>query len=113
MCCGSACLFVNSVPEVAKALDGFEPLLQAPARLQIMAVLAQAQQAEFARLKELTQTSDSVTSKHLAGLADAGFIQVRKAAVEGRQRTWASLTRTGRRAFDDHVAALQRIVSGG
>lgn len=101
------------MPEVSDALEGFELLLQAPARLQIMAVLAQAQEAEFARLKELTQTSDSVMSKHLGGLADAGFIRIRKAAADGRQRTWASLTRAGRRAFDNHVSALQRIVSGG
>lgn len=101
------------MPEAANTLSGFEPLLQAPARLQVMAVLAQAQEAEFTRLKEVTQTSDSVMSKHLAGLADAGFIKLRKALAQGRQRTWASLTRRGRQAFDDHVMALQRIVAGG
>ena len=88
-------------------------MLQAPARLQVMAVLAQAQEAEFSRLREVTQTSDSVMSKHLAGLADAGFIKLRKALANGRQRTWASLTRSGRRVFDDHVAALHHIVGGG
>lgn len=58
-----------------------------------MAVSAQAQEAELSRLKEVTQTSDSVMSKHLAGLPDAGFIKLRKALADGRQRTWASLTR--------------------
>ena len=104
---------MNSAPEAINPIAGFEPLLQAPARLQVMAVLAQAQEAEFARLKEITGSSDSVMSKHLAALAEAGLITVRKAALDGRQRTWASLTRAGRRTFDDHVAALQRIVAGG
>jgi DNA-binding MarR family transcriptional regulator len=104
---------VNSAPEVGGAIAGFEPLLQAPARLQVMAVLAHAQDAEFARLKEVTGTSDSVMSKHLAALSDAGLIKLRKAAVDGRQRTWARLTREGRHRFDEHVAALQRIVAGG
>ncbi len=104
---------MNSAPESLSPIAGFEPLLQAPARLQVMAVLAQAQDAEFARLKEVTGSSDSVMSKHLAALADAGLIRLRKAAVDGRQRTWANLTRAGRRTFDDHVAALQRIVTGG
>ena len=104
---------MNSAPEPALASAGFEPLLQAPARLQVMAVLAQAQEAEFARLREVTGSSDSVMSKHLSALAEAGLIKLRKAAVEGRQRTWATLTRSGRRTFDDHVAALQRIVGGG
>lgn len=103
---------MNSAPEEFNPIIGFEPLLQAPARLQVMAVLAHAQDAEFARLKEVTGTSDSVMSKHLAALAEAGLIKLRKAAAGGRQRTWASLTRAGRRSFDDHVAALQRIVAG-
>ncbi|HEX7694983.1 MAG TPA: transcriptional regulator [Sphingomonas sp.] len=104
---------MNSASESFNPIAGFEPLLQAPARLQVMAVLAQAQEAEFARLREITGTSDSVMSKHLDALSEAGLISLRKAALDGRQRTWASLTRNGRRVFADHVAALQRIVAGG
>ena len=103
---------MNLAPDVISPIVGFEPLLQAPARLQVMAILAQAQEAEFARLKQVTGSSDSVMSKHLAALAEAGLIKLRKAAADGRQRTWASLTRSGRRTFDHHVAALQRIVAG-
>ena len=93
-------------------IAGFEPLLQAPARLQIMAILVQAQQAEFARLRDLTGTSDSVMSKHLSALADARLIKLTKSAIDGRQRTWASVTRTGRTTFHQHVAALQGIIAG-
>jgi DNA-binding transcriptional ArsR family regulator len=101
------------VSDSSTVIAGFEPLLQAAARLQVMAVLAQAQQAEFARLKELTGTSDSVMSKHLSALADAGFIKLTKATSGGRQRTWAAITRAGRTTFNHHVAALQKIVAGG
>jgi len=104
---------VNSAPEPTGAIAGFEPLLQAPARLQVMAVLAHVQDAEFARLKQVTGCSDSVMSKHLGTLSDAGLIALRKATADGRQRTWAKLTRVGRRRFDEHVAALHRIVTGG
>jgi DNA-binding MarR family transcriptional regulator len=103
---------MNSASETLSPIAGFDPLLQAPARLQVMAVLAQAQEAEFVRLKDLTACSDSVMSKHLSALADAGLIKLRKAATEGRQRTWASITRAGRKTFENHVAALQRIVAG-
>ena len=100
------------MPDSATTIVGFDQLLQAPARLQVMAVLVQAQQAEFARLKELTGTSDSVMSKHLSALADAELIKLTKATADGRQRTWASVTRTGRKVFQNHVAALQRIITG-
>jgi DNA-binding MarR family transcriptional regulator len=90
---------------------GFDAVLHPPARLQIAAVLAQAQQAEFALLKEITGASDSVMSKHLSALADAGYVTLRKAAADGRQRTWASLTSSGRKAFGRHVAALETLAS--
>lgn len=93
-------------------IDGFDPVLHPPARLQIAAVLAQVDDAEFVRLREITGVSDSVLSKHLAALAEAGHIKLRKAASDGRQRTWASLSRSGRAAFKAHVAALQAIVAG-
>jgi DNA-binding MarR family transcriptional regulator len=90
---------------------GFDAVLHPPARLQIAAVLAQAQQAEFALLKQITGASDSVMSKHLSALADAGYVSLRKAAADGRQRTWASLTSNGRKAFRRHVAALETLAS--
>jgi DNA-binding MarR family transcriptional regulator len=90
---------------------GFDPVLHPPARLQIAAVLAKVSDAEFARLREITGVSDSVLSKHLAALAEAGHIALRKAAADGRQRTWASLTGSGRKAFKAHVAALEALIA--
>ncbi|SNS86833.1 transcriptional regulator [Sphingopyxis indica] len=92
-------------------MEGLDPLLNAPARLQIAALLAKVTEMEFAKLRELVGVSDSVLSKHLAALADAEHVRLRKAAMGGRQRTWASLTRDGRRALDAHVAALRAIVA--
>jgi DNA-binding MarR family transcriptional regulator len=90
---------------------GFDAVLHPPARLQIAAVLAQAQEAEFAMLKDVTGASDSVMSKHLSALAEAGYVRLRKAAFDGRQRTWASLTSSGRAAFRRHVGALERLAA--
>lgn len=87
----------------------FDAVIHAPARLQIMGVLAGVSDAEFALLAKTAQVSDSVLSKHLSQLAEAGYIRLRKAAQDGRQRTWASLTKEGRRAFADHVKALQAL----
>jgi DNA-binding MarR family transcriptional regulator len=91
--------------------SGFDTILHPPARLQIAAVLAQAQEAEFALLKEITGASDSVMSKHLSALADAGYVSLRKAAADGRQRTWARLTSSGRTAFRQHVKTLEALAA--
>jgi len=87
----------------------FDPVIHPPARLQIMAVLATVQDAEFAMLRKTADISDSVLSKHLSALSEAGYVRLRKAAQDGRQRTWASITRPGRAAFRGHVAALQML----
>lgn len=91
--------------------SGFDAVLHPPARLQIAAVLAQAQDAEFALLKSITGASDSVVSKHLSAMADAGYVSLRKAAADGRQRTWARLTSSGRAAFRRHVKALEALAT--
>ena len=91
--------------------NGFDAILHPPARLQIAAVLAQAQDAEFALLRQITGASDSVMSKHLSALAEAGYVTLGKAVADGRQRTWASMTSNGRKAFRRHVAALETLAS--
>jgi DNA-binding MarR family transcriptional regulator len=85
--------------------------LHAPARLQIAAMLARADEVEFATMREVTGVSDSVLSKHLTALADAGYVKMVKAPRDGRQRTWASLTRTGRNAFAAHMTALRELAA--
>lgn len=88
-----------------------DPIIHAPARLQIAALLAAVSEAEFATIRDAVKVSDSVLSKHLAQLAEADYVKLRKAALDGRQRTWVSLTRDGRRAFAAHMAALQQLVA--
>lgn len=88
----------------------FDTALHAPARLQIAAVLARVDEVEFATLREITDVSDSVLSKHLSALGEAGYVKLRKAAQDGRQRTWAALTPAGARAFKAHLAVLQALI---
>lgn len=87
----------------------FDAVIHAPGRLQICGILSAADEAEFAMMRDTLEVSDSVLSKHLKALEEASHIKLRKAAADGRQRTWASLTPTGRRAFAAHVAELQRL----
>jgi DNA-binding MarR family transcriptional regulator len=91
------------------AVPAFDPVIHAPGRLQICAILSAIDDAEFAMIRDRIGVSDSVLSKHLKQLEDAGYITPRKAAADGRQRTWLSLTPAGRHAFAAHVAELQRL----
>jgi len=88
----------------------FDPLIHAPNRLQICALLAPTASLEFMTLREQLEVSDSVLSKHIKSLEDAGYVTVNKKASQGRQRTWLSLSPEGRAAFNGHVKALREIV---
>jgi DNA-binding MarR family transcriptional regulator len=91
----------------------FDAVVHAPNRLQICAMLAAVESAEFAAVRDELQVSDSVLSKHVKVLEDAGYVEVTKATVTSRQRTWLALTRAGRQALAGHVLELQRLLSPG
>ena len=84
-------------------------VIHAPNRLQICAFLTPLQEAEFQVIRDELDVSDSVLSKHLKQLEEAGYVAFRKGAVNGRQRMWAGLTKSGRKAFSAHVEELTRI----
>ena len=90
----------------------FDAVVHAPPRLQICGLLAAVDLMEFAAVRDAVGVSDSVLSKHVKQLEDAGYVQVRKATIASRQRTSLSLTAAGRAAFDAHVAELRRITGG-
>jgi len=88
----------------------FDSIIHAPKRLQICSLLVPLEDAEFQLIRDQLEVSDSVLSKHVKQLEDAGYVKQRKEKVNGRQRTWLYLTETGRNAFEGHVAELMRIV---
>jgi DNA-binding MarR family transcriptional regulator len=87
-----------------------DPLIHAPARLQVVTTLSAVSEAEFATLRDALEVSDSVLSKHLSALADAGYVRSRKGVRAGRRTTWIALTSPGRKALREHVAALRQLI---
>lgn len=89
----------------------FDEFLHVPARLSIVALLAPADRVDFGFLRDTIGTSDSALSKHLSALAGAGYVSLHKSRDQGVRRTYVTLTAEGRRAFQRHAAALERIVA--
>jgi len=81
-------------------------------RLGILAVLAEADQADFAFLKDSLGLTDGNLSRHLQVLEEAGYVKVEKSFVGRRPRTWISATRAGRAAFSSELAALRELIAG-
>ncbi len=89
-----------------------DPVIHAPARLTLMTMLNAVSEAEFATLRDRLEVSDSVLSKHVSALVDAGYVKTKKGTHQGRRTTWIALTRRGRKALERHVAALRELIDG-
>ena len=89
----------------------FDELIHAPTRLSIVSLLAATEWADFKFIRDSLGISDSALSKQLTILEEAGYVDIRKGFVGKRPRTSARLSRPGRTAFEQHVAALQEIVA--
>ena len=86
-------------------------VIHAPVRFSIVACLSGADRAEFSFVRDAVEVSDSALSKQVSVLESAGYVKVQKGYVGKRPRTWLSLTRAGRDAFSEHLAALGRIAA--
>lgn len=79
-------------------------------RLGILAVLAEADQADFSYLKDVLDLTDGNLSRHLKVLEEAGFVKIDKGYEGRRPRTRVNATRQGRSALAEHLAALQELI---
>ena len=75
-------------------------------------MLSVVDEAQFVTVRERLDVSDSVLSKHVSALVDAGYVAARKDVLDGRRTTWLALSATGRKAFAAHVAALRAVIDG-
>ena len=91
--------------------DGFDEIIHAPVRLRLCATLEALGEVEFGQALGLLGISKSALSKHVATLAEAGYVEQRRAVRDTRQRVWLHLTPEGHTAYSNHVAALRAIVN--
>lgn len=101
---------MSSARDSGSATARFDELIHAPTRLAIMSLLAATDWADFRFIRDELRLSDSALSKQLTTLEAAGYVSIRKSFVGKRPRTSARLSPVGRKAFEQHVAALQEIV---
>lgn len=89
--------------------EPFDETIHAPNRLRICAFLDATDSTEFSVLRDVLGVADSVLSKHLKVLQDAGYVDIDKPTGRGRVKTWVRLTPAGTAAYHRHVAALKAL----
>ena len=91
---------------------GLDETIHAPVRFSVVATLSGLDRAEFSFVRDTVEVSDSVLSKQVSVLEQAGYVVVKKGYVGKRPRTWLSLSKAGRTAYEHHLAALTEIARG-
>jgi DNA-binding MarR family transcriptional regulator len=89
----------------------FDELIHPATRLSIVALLAAADWADFAFVRDELGLSDSALSKQLSTLEEAGYVTIQRPVSERRRRVRARLTPLGRKRFAGHVTALREIIA--
>ena len=92
----------------------FDEIIHQPIRLKIMAALFALDsdaEVDFVFLRNQLKLTDGNLGAHLEKLESARYVTVRKAFVGRKPRTFVSLTRTGRRAFEIYIEELRNLVA--
>ena len=79
-------------------------------RLGIMAALAANTKMDFNALKGLLSVTDGNLASHLKALEKVEYISVSKQFIGRKPNTTYSATIAGKKAFRDHIDALEKII---
>lgn len=89
----------------------FNDVIHAPNRLRITAALAAVEGADFSAIRDSLGVSDSVLSKQVKPLSEAGYVNRTKTVIDSRVRTTLALTAMGRKAYRAHIEALRELTA--
>lgn len=80
-------------------------------RLGIMSILMVNEWVEFKEMKETLDITDGNLASHIAGLEKNDYIEVKKEFVGKKPKTSYRATKTGRKAFNLHLNALEKLIN--
>lgn len=79
-------------------------------RLGIMSILMVNDKVEFSSLKEMLDITDGNLASHISALEKLDYIEVQKQFIGKKPNTTYSVTRIGKKAFNEHLDALEKLL---
>ena len=93
-------------------ISGLNKIFDNRIRLGVMSVLMVNEEISFNDLKQMMEVTDGNLATHLITLEESGFIKVYKGFIGRKTNTTYSITKTGQKAFSEHIAALEQMIKG-
>ena len=91
-------------------IDGINKAFESRIRLGIMSALAVNEALDFNALKEYLDVTDGNLASHMKALEKEEFVSVTKSFVGKKPNTKYFMTQAGKKAFDDHLKALEQLI---
>ena len=79
-------------------------------RLGIMSVLMVNDWVDFNEMKQLLEVTDGNLASHSSALEKSNYIEIKKEFVGKKPKTSYSVTQAGRKAFEEHLSALEKLL---
>ncbi len=80
-------------------------------RLGIMSILLVNQEEDFNELKESLELTDGNLASHISALEKLEYILVNKEFVGKKTKTTYKVTSLGKKEFNEHLRALEKLIS--
>lgn len=93
-------------------ITGLNKIFESRIRLGVMSILVVNDEINFNDLKQMLEVTDGNLATHLVNLEENGFIKVHKGFVGRKTNTTYSITKSGEKAFNEHITALESMIKG-
>lgn len=94
----------NVIEDINKAFES-------RVRLGIMSILVVNDSVDFGTLKTQLQVTDGNIASHITALGKLKYIKIKKQFIGNKPNTSYIITSAGKKAFSDHLDALERLIN--
>ena len=93
-------------------ITGLNKVFDNRIRLGVMSILMLNEEINFNDLKQMLEVTDGNLATHLMSLEENSYLKIKKGFIGKKTNTTYSLTKTGEKAFADHITTLEILIKG-
>lgn len=97
---------------MSNPIENLNKTFDSRVRLGIMSTLMVNDQINFNDLKQLIGVTDGNLASHIKALDEMGYIKINKGFIGKKTNTTYAITKAGERSFQQHLAALEKMING-
>jgi hypothetical protein len=101
---------VLQVRKVKDIIESLHKIFENRVRLAVMSILVINDSMDFITLKEMLNLTDGNLAAHIGTLERKKYVKVEKEFVGKKTLTTYTATQAGRKAFSDHLDAMEKLI---